>query len=217
MRARAPRPIAIDGLQSVCDAVIYPHVFANADREVGGVLVGRVGKPGKPPIVIDAIEAIAAEERRATLTFTQDAWAHVHRVIDERFPDDQIVGWYHSHPSFGIFLSEHDLFIHRNFFTGPSQFALVVDPISKLEGVFLWADGQIGSAPTWERATPSQWEPRLPDGSHSSLGPPARQTAIQAPASDGVRQLPGGWMLAVGAAVFTLAFVVGYLLFHSGS
>ncbi len=31
-------------------------------------------------------------------------------------PNIDIVGWYHTHPSFGIFLSHHDLFIHQNFF-----------------------------------------------------------------------------------------------------
>ena len=31
------------------------------------------------------------------------------------FPECDIVGWYHTHPSFGIFLSHHDLFIHQQF------------------------------------------------------------------------------------------------------
>jgi len=33
----------------------------------------------------------------------------------------QIVGWYHTHPAFGLFLSEYDLFIHRNFFADPAH------------------------------------------------------------------------------------------------
>jgi hypothetical protein len=40
------------------------------------------------------------------------------------------VGWYHTHPGFGVEFSEMDLFIQRNFFSGPTQIALVTDPLS---------------------------------------------------------------------------------------
>jgi proteasome lid subunit RPN8/RPN11 len=125
-------------LRQACERVIYQHVFSNAEREVGGVLVGNFPHEGAMPIVTGAIPAIAADEQRATLTFTQDAWEHIHRVLEDQFAGERIVGWYHSHPGFGIFLSNHDLFIHRNFFSGRSQIALVVDPIGCEEGVFAW-------------------------------------------------------------------------------
>src|ERR1700689_1902864 len=76
------RGTEIVGLRAVSDAVIYPHVFENADREVGGVLVGRGAVDGGLPLLTGAIPAISADERRATLTFTQEAWAHVHRVLE---------------------------------------------------------------------------------------------------------------------------------------
>jgi proteasome lid subunit RPN8/RPN11 len=138
------------------EAVIYRHVFENADREVGGVLIGRMAADGGLPLLTGAIPAISADERRATLTFTQEAWAHVHRVLESEFPaEEQIVGWYHSHPGFGIFLSGHDLFIHENFFNAPSQIAVVVDPHARLEGVFAWREGELGAL--FERPTPSGW------------------------------------------------------------
>jgi len=150
--ARRPE---IPGLMAVNEATVYPHVFGNADREVGGVLVGRIER-GAAPVVTGAIPALSADERRATLTFTQDAWEHIHRTLDCDFSAaERIVGWYHSHPGFGIFLSEHDLFIHRNFFSGRSQIALVVDPIGMTEGVFAWRDRDI--ACFLERPTPRGW------------------------------------------------------------
>jgi proteasome lid subunit RPN8/RPN11 len=161
-------PPEIDGLRQTSVAVVYPHVFGNPDREVGGVLIGRASRRGLP-LITGAIPAIAADERRDSLTFTQDAWEHVHRTLERDFPDgEQIVGWYHSHPGFGIFLSEHDLFIHRNFFSGPSQIALVVDPLATTEGVFAWYDGSIVAL--FERPTamrPSglvsvEWVPNRP-------------------------------------------------------
>jgi proteasome lid subunit RPN8/RPN11 len=146
----------IAGLRDVSNVTIYPHVFGNADREVGGVLIGRLSGDGGLPLVTGAIPAISANEQKATLTFTQESWAHVHQVLESEFPaDEQIVGWYHSHPSFGIFLSGHDLFIHENFFDAPSQIAVVVDPIGCREGAFGWQEGKL--APLYEQATPERW------------------------------------------------------------
>lgn len=146
----------IAGLKGVSDGTIYTHVFGNADREVGGVLIGRMPADGGLPLVTGAIPAISADEQKATLTFTQEAWAHVHQVLESQFPaDEQIVGWYHSHPSFGIFLSGHDLFIHENFFNAPSQIAVVVDPIGCREGAFGWQEGKLEAL--YERATPKRW------------------------------------------------------------
>jgi hypothetical protein len=53
------------------------------------------------------------------------------------------VGWYHTHPSFGIFLSHHDLFIHQHFFAQPLQVAYVVDPIQQTRGFFQWRGGNM--------------------------------------------------------------------------
>ncbi|HEX8103653.1 MAG TPA: Mov34/MPN/PAD-1 family protein [Solirubrobacteraceae bacterium] len=201
----------IAGLRRVSAGVVYPHVFANADREVGGVLVGRVAAEGSLPMVTGAIEALKADEQRATLTFTQDAWEHVHRTLDETFPEGtQIVGWYHSHPGFGIFLSEHDLFIHRNFFSGASQIAVVVDPLACTEGAFVWRDGQI--EPLFERPTPTGWqaqgvEPR---------SRPARTTVVwdaDAPPQAGY-PVPA---LILAALVGVLVGLGGWSLINGGS
>ena len=54
-----------------------------------------------------------------------------------------MLGWYHSHPGFGVFLSEHDLFIQQNFFSNPQQVAWVFDPHTDEEGCFGWIGGNI--------------------------------------------------------------------------
>lgn len=43
--------------------------------------------------------------------------------------DLRILGWFHSHPDFGCFLSSTDLKTQRYFFPESYQVALVVDPI----------------------------------------------------------------------------------------
>jgi proteasome lid subunit RPN8/RPN11 len=198
--AKTPK---VAGLDAVSEAVVYPHVFANGDREVGGVLVGRAPRRGGLPLVTGAIEALQADEQRATLTFTQDAWAHVHRTLDERFPEDeQIVGWYHSHPGFGIFLSGHDMFIHENFFSGDSQIALVVDPHAGTEGVFVWRDGEV--VPLFEQPTPGGWEPVGAQPAPPPGDSPADRRTPAAVSRQGVAVTP--------AAACVLGIVAGLLL-----
>jgi proteasome lid subunit RPN8/RPN11 len=122
---------------------VYDHVFASDGAEVGGVFVGDIDATGKAEVhgMIPALEADAA---RASVTFTHEAWQSILERQERDFPDSPvIVGWYHSHPGFGIFLSEHDLFIHRNFFREPFQLAYVVDPQDEIEGIFGWRDGEI--------------------------------------------------------------------------
>ena len=130
--------VAIDG-----DVVrkIRQHARSSIKAEICGVLIGR-DRPGK--IEIQAcIPGENAEEAGAHVTFTQETWGHIYQVKDKEFPDDRIVGWYHSHPGFGIFLSDHDAFIHKNFFASPGQVAWVFDPHSDEEGCFGWVAGQI--------------------------------------------------------------------------
>jgi hypothetical protein len=47
-----------------------------------------------------------------------------------------LVGWYHSHPNFGVFLSDHDQFIQKNFFKENGKITIVIDPIRGKKGWF---------------------------------------------------------------------------------
>ena len=120
---------------------VRQHARAHMQTEVCGVLVGKMCEG---IIEIEApIEAFTAAQAGAHVTFTQAAWETIYRVKDKNYPEDRIVGWYHSHPGFGVFLSDHDTFIHRNFFSSPDQIAWVYDPHSDEEGCFGWVDGSI--------------------------------------------------------------------------
>jgi proteasome lid subunit RPN8/RPN11 len=120
---------------------IRQHARSCIKTEVCGVLIGQ--DRDLRIEVTACIEGQNAEEAGAHVTFTQDTWEHIYAVKDKRFPDERIVGWYHSHPGFGIFLSEHDTFIHQNFFSSPGQVAWVFDPHSDEEGCFGWVGSRI--------------------------------------------------------------------------
>lgn len=123
------------------------HKFAEKKtvNESGGVLVGRIIQAfDKTHIVIEGfIEAQGCEATPTTLTFTHETWNYWHKMIDKKFPSKKIVGWIHTHPNFGIFLSGHDKFIQENFFRADYEVAFVVDPIQNTEGFFFWINGSI--------------------------------------------------------------------------
>ena len=77
---------------------------------------------------------INAAQGGAHVTFTQDTWEHIYQIKDKEYPDAKIVGWYHTHPSMGVFLSHYDTWLHSNFFPEPWQVALVVEPVTATGG-----------------------------------------------------------------------------------
>jgi proteasome lid subunit RPN8/RPN11 len=120
---------------------IRQHARTSMKAEVCGVLIGNTEDDR---MTVEAcIAGINAAQGGAHVTFTQDTWEHIYKIKDKEFPDHKIVGWYHSHPGFGVFLSEHDLFIQQNFFSNPLQVAWVFDPHTDEEGCFGWIGGNI--------------------------------------------------------------------------
>lgn len=124
---------------------IHKFTKNKTTNESGGMLIGTIIEEfGKTNIVISGfVEAKYCEGTPTTLTFTHQTWEYVHQEIDKKYKNKKIVGWIHTHPDFGIFLSEYDKFIHQNFFTEDYQVAYVVDPIQKIEGFYFWINGNI--------------------------------------------------------------------------
>ncbi len=125
-------------------AALWKHAAEDTSVEICGVLVGTWHRDRVGPFVkiIESIQGEGAETRFAEVTFTHQTWAKINAEMDTKFAALSIVGWYHTHPDFGIFLSDRDRFIQEHFFSGPGQIAHVIDPIRKIEGVFVWRDGK---------------------------------------------------------------------------
>ena len=120
---------------------IRQHCRTSMKAEVCGVLIGK--NDDDRTLVEACIAGVNAAQGGTHVTFTQDTWEHIYKIKDREYPDDKIVGWYHSHPGFGVFLSEHDLFIQENFFSGPHQIAWVYDPHTDEEGCFGWINAKV--------------------------------------------------------------------------
>lgn len=130
-------------LQSVLNG-IKEHGRSSMHAEVCGVLVGRLCREDGPYLRIDGrIEGKRASHSSGSVTFTSETWDYIHEELAAKHPDRKIVGWYHTHPGFGIFLSGMDAFIHENFFSFPWQPAYVFDPQAETDGFFFMADGKL--------------------------------------------------------------------------
>ena len=143
MKAQSRSPTSLRPASSSSEVVrpIRQHARSHMKTEVCGVLIGEMKDDAVQ--IDECIAGKDAAQAGTHVTFTQDTWEHIYKVKDAEFPNQRIVGWYHSHPGFGVFLSEHDTFIHKNFFSSPGQVAWVYDPHSDEEGCFGWAGDRI--------------------------------------------------------------------------
>jgi LysM repeat protein/proteasome lid subunit RPN8/RPN11 len=121
------------------------YALADTEHERGTIILGDYHEElGKMHVIIsNYIEARYTDASASTLTFTHETWDYVYKEQNEKYPDKKIVGWQHTHPSYGIFLSNYDLFIQENFFNLPFQVAYVIDPIQDIRGFFQWKNGKI--------------------------------------------------------------------------
>lgn len=176
---------------------IHDHGKTSMEAEICGVLVGDVYRDTQGPFVRvhASIRGDSADSRNAQVTFKAETWTHIQQEMERDYPDSKIVGWYHTHPGFGIFLSGMDLFIQDNFFNLPWQIALVYDPQSEEEGVFIWREGKT------ERETHLVEASSAPTAAkpEALLLDPAQQDALT----------PRTWLLA--GILFVLSFGLTYV------
>jgi len=113
---------------------------SDLDHELGGVFVGDLySYKGMPYLEIAGyVKAQHYENTAASFKFTHDAWSAITREKEQRFNDKLIVGWHHTHPGYGLFLSGMDRFIHDNYFNLPWMIAMVVDPRAGTLMFFQW-------------------------------------------------------------------------------
>ncbi len=226
-------PAAIDDAQSRRDIyfeeaardAIDEHVGGDTSVERGGVLVGSVDERTGRVIVSASIPAHRATSAVASLTFTHEAWDDVNEILADRYDGLKMVGWYHSHPRFGIFLSEYDLFIQNNFFSAPWQVAYVVDPVAGKSGFFGWENGNVVRYPVWtiiaRGGGKSVREPeRGSSGGGDSLPPPLevsveRETPPTVPDARRAGPDPSQrkWIVGGISLVVAIAVALGLILY----
>ncbi len=116
------------------------HLEANTSVEQGGILFGQAYNDSEHGIYVEITAAVPAPATIGTgahLEFTSDSWQGIMDYAKSTHPEANIVGWYHSHPNIGVFMSGTDMRTQRAFFYHPWCVSIVYDPVRKQIGCFL--------------------------------------------------------------------------------
>lgn len=163
-RRRALGPSASSAsvvLHASCLALIERHGAASPSCEVGGLLLGKVHHDATDTL-IEATTAFEAPDTLGSgvhLAFTPQTWDALLARMAREAPELAVVGWYHTHPGLGVFLSGTDQHTHAHHFRQPWQFALVHDPASGDTGCF---KGMPAVAVSWTVASGTAGQPAGP-------------------------------------------------------
>ena len=126
---------------------LHTHLLGDLENERGGFLVGRLGAAfgDHRRVRVDAyVPALSAAGSPTSLVIPPADFFAVHAALD-RAPGALIVGWAHSHPGLGVFLSHYDRFLWDSFFAEKHQVAVVVDPVNGQGAVFGRLAGERGT------------------------------------------------------------------------
>ena len=105
--------------------------------ECAGILLGRTAEASVEVLEHWPLEAGEASAAHAWLP--AESWLRATWHSREAHPGLEWVGWYHTHPGHGVFLSGPDLELHLTKFhpaAWPHATAWVLDPINGTWGVF---------------------------------------------------------------------------------
>lgn len=114
---------------------ILQHAVEGGDMEVMGMLIGNISKSSVVVYDCYALPVEGTETRvNAQLESYEYMVQYLNEIVDSGTNDRNIVGWYHSHPGYGCWLSGIDVQtqqLNQNF--QDPYVAIVVDPKKSLQ------------------------------------------------------------------------------------
>lgn len=108
-------------------AKVIRHAVSSPRREVAGLLIGR--ERGEELLVTDAITG-HQKGSLGHVALDELVMARLTELLHSSGGNLYIVGWYHSHPGIGVFMSAIDYATQLNYQRlYPKSVALVIDPV----------------------------------------------------------------------------------------
>ncbi len=110
-------------------------------KEVMGLMIGCIFKDdeGQYSEINDVVTA-GLDADDVSVRFERTAFEELFDAIDKS-SGDMILGWYHSHPGYGCYLSDTDIRTHQGIFGDGNGFAVVIDPSDGTMKVLTCKDG----------------------------------------------------------------------------
>jgi proteasome lid subunit RPN8/RPN11 len=124
----------------------YSHLHSMGEQ--GGFLIGRkqeLKSAERYEILVERFVPIPQKSGASRLVINQEHYDSVQSALRRGGRSEEIVGWVHTHPGFGVFLSNFDKEQHERFFPEPWQVAYVVDNQALERAVYHVVDGE------WQR------------------------------------------------------------------
>ena len=154
---------------------IKEHAASDTTRECFGLLLGNAYlDDGVLWIHLeDTVAAVNIRSRVDSVEVSTKEFDRLNEEVDRIWhsTDGRVrkIGWYHSHPGFGVFMSTTDRTNQRRYYNQDWQIALVVDPVHDTHGFFrgsesehcdhLVTDVRAAEAPIYSKPQTSAWEP----------------------------------------------------------
>lgn len=124
-----------------------------AIREIGGFILGKkieIQPGGEYQLVMERFVNIEPEDNSVyQIEFGPKAWSELERQRDDFYRDMEyeLLGWFHTHPGHGLFLSKPDVSIQQTFFKQKFHVAFELDSVQSeknldyMFGIFSWKKG----------------------------------------------------------------------------
>jgi proteasome lid subunit RPN8/RPN11 len=113
------------------------RLMAKEDNEAMGLLVGQAFSwNGKMYSVVHNAITAPLESSKTSVRFERDGFESLFIDLDRVAQNHILVGWYHSHPGYGCFMSEKDILTQREMFRQPFHVAIVIDPLDNQRKAF---------------------------------------------------------------------------------
>jgi len=115
---------AFDKMMKQCAAYAKKHL------EAMGYLVGDYCRwKNKEYTIVE--DAVTSDLETTSVSVQFKAFEKAFDQLDKIDFDYVIVGWYHSHPGHGCFMSQTDISTQKRMFNKPFHVAIVIDPINR--------------------------------------------------------------------------------------
>ena len=116
---------------------IWKHAKEGMPQGVGGILLGGLYRdPDRDEEYVEihnAFPSASSFNEEMSLRVVNRVIADMEQVSIKTYPNQIVIGWYHTHPGKGIFFSENDVLIHETFYRETANVALILDPVMEID------------------------------------------------------------------------------------
>jgi 26S proteasome regulatory subunit N11 len=121
-------------LSKLAEEKIRNHAMSRLEPriEIMGLLLGTVYRhEGREYVLVRDVVTTDLDASLVSVRFDRQGFEKLFDSLDDSGFDYVIVGWYHSHPGHGCFLSQTDVDTQVSMFNRPFHSALVIDPVNR--------------------------------------------------------------------------------------